>query len=50
MDIFCVHIFLYVLSSFRIDFMLSVGNWLMKLPQFLSENCYRKHNNIRTTK
>ena len=31
-DIFCRHIFVYVLLIFRIDFMVSGANWLMKLP------------------
>ena len=31
-DIFYLHIFVYVLSSCRIDFMVSGENWLTKLP------------------
>ena len=30
MDIFCLHMFVFVLSSCRIDFIVSGGNWLMK--------------------
>ena len=34
-DKFCLHLFVYILSSCRIDFMVSDGNWLMKLPQLI---------------
>ena len=30
-DMFCRHILVYVLSSCRINFIVSGGNWLMKL-------------------
>ena len=30
-DIFCLHNFVYVLSSYRIEFMVSNGKWFMKL-------------------
>ena len=31
-DIFCLHIFLLILSYCRIDFIIFDGNWLMNLP------------------
>ena len=31
-DILCLHILVYILSSRRIDFMVSSGNWLLKPP------------------
>ena len=31
-DMFCLHTFVYILPTYRTDFMLSGGNWLMKLP------------------
>ena len=33
--IFCLHIFVYVFSSCRIDFMVSGGNWLMKFTKLI---------------
>ena len=31
-DLFCLHIFIYLVSSCRIDFIVFGVNWLMKLP------------------
>ena len=35
LDLLCIHIFVYLLSSCCIDFMVSSGNWFMKLPKLI---------------
>ena len=32
---FCQHIFVFILSNCRINFMISSGNWLINLPQLI---------------
>ena len=34
-DMFYIHIFVYVLSSFQIDFIVCNQNWLIKLPYLI---------------
>ena len=51
-DIFCLHVFLLILSNCRFDLMIFCGNWLINLPwlvisQVLSSKKYRRSSSYK---